>query len=845
MSTRDYTANVISATPVVPDGNFKDSKASGVWDINEALDLIKGGNWPNAANLNPAAFVDGLFQTHLYTGTGSSAQTITNNIDLTKGGLVWVKHRSLSASHILTDSERGVQYLRSDTNDAQINQSLITNFVSTGFTANGDSVNYANDNGEDYVSWTFRKQPKFFDIVTYTGNGSSSQTISHSLGSVPGMIIVKRYDGTSTEGWEVYHRGVSFNAGNRLFLNLTNAVAVGSGAFASAPTSTEFYVGPDSGTNASSGSYIAYLFAHNADSTDSVQTSLQGKTLSNLGSAFDGSYPITEINDGVAETNNANSIGYVSNADMDISVDYGSAVVANAYYIAPQGDQGGSVYNTPTAFTAYGSNDGSSWTSLASFSSISGFAAGSFKEFTFSNTTAYRYYRLEITASSASGVSISEWELGLKPDASEVGDFGEAGDSNIIKCGGYTGNGSTDGTEVNLGFEPQWLMIKATSVARDWHIFDAIRGTVVGGNDSLLQANLSDAESSGTEFVSFTPTGFKLNSTDNKVNGNNHTYIFMAIRRGGMQTPTSASDVFGVNYTYTYDVNGATGGSSAQLIGYIGEPADLNMQGYRSGSSFNATVYDRLRNNKYFITNSNPAEASVSGKFWDNMAGFREVASAQDTTMISWTWKRARGYFDMVAYSGTGSARTVSHNLGAVPEMIWVKRRDSGGSWGVWHKDLTSGYYLSINTSDAEGSNSNVFTTTDPTATQFSVGSQGFTNNSGGTFMAYLFATVTGVSKVGSYSGNGGSQTIDCGFSGGTGARFVLIKRTDQAADWKVYDTVRGIVAGNDPELALNSNAAEVTGYDYIDPHSSGFIIPVDNFNTNASGGSYIFYAIA
>ena len=84
---------------------------------------------------------------------------------------------------------------------------------------------------------------------------------------------------------------------------------------------------------------------------------------------------------------------------------------------------------------------------------------------------------------------------------------------------------------------------------------------------------------------------------------------------------------------------------------------------------------------------------------------------------------------------------------------------------------------------------------------------------------------------------------INCGFS--SGARFVLIKRTDQAADWKVYDTVRGIVAGNDPELALNSIAAQVTGYDYIDPDSSGFILPVDNFNTNASGASYIFYAIA
>ena len=53
MSTKDFTANVISATKVVPDGNFKDSKASGIWDINEALDLIKGGNWPNVANVNP------------------------------------------------------------------------------------------------------------------------------------------------------------------------------------------------------------------------------------------------------------------------------------------------------------------------------------------------------------------------------------------------------------------------------------------------------------------------------------------------------------------------------------------------------------------------------------------------------------------------------------------------------------------------------------------------------------------------------------------------------------------------------------------------------------------------
>ena len=107
MTTRDFTANVISASKVVPDGNFKDSKASGVWDINEALDLIKGGNWPNAANINPAAFVDALFQTHLYVGNGGT-QTITNNINLSgSGGLVWLKDRGSSVNYRLYDTERG------------------------------------------------------------------------------------------------------------------------------------------------------------------------------------------------------------------------------------------------------------------------------------------------------------------------------------------------------------------------------------------------------------------------------------------------------------------------------------------------------------------------------------------------------------------------------------------------------------------------------------------------------------------------------------------------------------------------------------------------------------------
>jgi hypothetical protein len=110
--------------------------------------------------------------------------------------------------------------------------------------------------------------------------------------------------------------------------------------------------------------------------------------------------------------------------------------------------------------------------------------------------------------------------------------------------------------------------------------------------------------------------------------------------------------------------------------------------------------------------------------------------------------------------------------------------------------------------------------------------------------IAYLFATVAGVSKVGSYTGTGADLNVDCGFS--AGARFILIKRTDSTGDWYVYDSVRGIVAGNDPYLLLNSTAGEVTGTDYIDPLSSGFTVTSSApAALNASGGTYIFLAIA
>ena len=834
MTLRDYTANVISASKVVPDGNFKDSKASGVWDINEALDLIKGGNWPNAANINPSAFVDGLFSTDLYTGNGSTQQ-ITNGLNLSgKGGLVWSKERSTNTyNNALVDNVSN-KFLMSDNTSAAADASTeISSFNTDGFTLHGTG-DYNNQNNKTYVSWTFRKQPRFFDIVTYTGNATAGRTISHNLGSVPGFIIVKRLNGS--DNWTCYHRGVDSTAPEDyiLYLNDTAARSDQDLWADTAPTSSVFSVGDNIKVNgSSSNTYVAYLFAHNADPTDSVQTSLQGKTLSNLGSAFDSSYPITEINDGVAETSNANSTGYVSNADMDISVDYGSAVIVNAYYIAPQGDQGGSVYNTPTAFTAYGSNDGSSWTSLASFSSISGFAAGSFKEFTFSNRTAYRYYRLEVTASSASGVSISEWEIGIGPNADELGNFGEAEDSSIIKCGSYTGNGSSTGPSINLGFEPQFVMIRNASSTQNWWVLDNMRGIVSGGTDIRLKWNATSSEDSTGDVISLTSTGFDVTTSSSSTNTNGDTYIYMAIRRGDMQAPSTPSDVFAIS---TF---GQAGDSKAPAYRST-FPVDMHFETTTAGASW--FISSRLTGNKYMKTDSNAVEVADSNLDHDYMNGVY-TSTGTVSGYYGWMWKRAPGYFDVVAYTGTGSARTISHNLGVAPEMMWVKRRTGGtADWQVYHSALGNAKELHLNKSDAEAS-STKFNSTDPTSSVFSVGTATSVNRSGDTYTAYLFATVAGISKVGSYTGNGTSQTIDCGFT--NGAKFVIVKQSSSTGSWFVFDTVRGINSGNDNLLQINATGGEYTGADYIDPDSSGFIAVGDNNNMNTNGQTFIFYAIA
>ena len=416
--------------------------------------------------------------------------------------------------------------------------------------------------------------------------------------------------------------------------------------------------------------------------------------------------------------------------------------------------------------------------------------------------------------------------------ASDAGGFGDDGSESVVKCGSYT---YSTGLEVNIGFEPQWILYKTVGIADNWTMLDTMRGWTVTG-DNWLRANSSNAEGSNFDFMNPTATGFKVN--DGSVG---EEYIYIAIRRP-MKTPESGTEVF----------LASTVASGVQIA--TGFNVDLWINGSKDGSAgvSSQLTMDRMRGAKYLRTTQTTAETSTNNPFTTGPSNtFTNIT--QGGAGVAWMFKRATGFMDVVCYSGTGSqGYQVNHNLGVIPELIIIKRRNNASAegWFVGTEfSATNFTQAKLNVTDT-AVNSLAYTSSSifraqPTTTNFTLGNyQDVNNSSSDTYIAYLFATLAGVSKVGSYTGTGSNVDVDCGFS--AGARFILIKRTDSTGDWYVWDSVRGIVAGNDPYLLLNSTAAQVTNTDYVDPLASGFTVTsTAPAALNASGGSYIFLAIA
>ena len=419
--------------------------------------------------------------------------------------------------------------------------------------------------------------------------------------------------------------------------------------------------------------------------------------------------------------------------------------------------------------------------------------------------------------------------------------FGDAGNESIIKCGSYTGTGSnTTANKITLGFEPQWLLIKnIDDNATDWMILDTMRGAnyTTGRH---LRANLNAIEYSNTDLrIDLHADGFSVYSNNTSINGvNGNDFIYIAIRRPH-KPPSAGTEVFKPELLASLTQTSTPGFA----------PDFVLQRPVRNTSDNSFFVASRLTGNgKYLATFNSSAEGSFASWEFDAPTGkFKQTLTTGSTSGgIQHFFKRAPGFFDVVAYSGSSSAQSIAHNLGSQPGFIIVKCISHVRDWRAYHQSSGATKYFVFNDDTWALAATTIWNDTEPTSTHFTVGTSTSTNGSGRDFIAYLFATRPGVSKVGSYTGTGNNINVDCGFS--AGARFVLIKRfdVDSFGDWYVWDSARGIVAGNDPYVLVNSAAAEVTNTDYIDPLNAGFTVTSSApAALNTSSGTYIFLAIA
>ena len=850
-------------------------------------------------------YVDDVFSTYLFKANGSTGQTINNGINLSgKGGLVWHKDRDATYNHVLWDTVRGDDVvLRSDTDAAN---ATVTNGIT--FNSNGYSVNSAqgNESTNDTSSWTFRKAPGFFDVVTYTGNGTAGRTVSHNLGSVPGFIAIKCT--SDADHWCCYHKsrgGTKFIA-----LDLNYAESTNSNGFNdTTPTSTEVTLGVSGRCNGNGKTYVMYLFAggeSTAATARSVEFGSGANDLLHVGSSSDlsfgtgdftiegwfreetesnmGLFQISSSSDGFTQSDFSNTIalghnsggwnpygnGQTSTPSSKLHLNYSEGQWIHFAYTRESGTNRifingdllkdwSSSYNYTHTYLAIGTQylvnnrlDGK----ISNFRIVKGTAVytSAFKPPTEPLTNITNTVLLCCNNSSVTGATVTPTTIttegggGLTAltdspfDDPAAFTFGDSGSESVISTGSYVGSGSA-GLEVNLGWEPQWLLIKRSNDSEDWMLFDSMRGLVTGGNDLLLRPNDNSADTTTIDWLDLTPTGFKLKSTYNHVNNNGDTYIYLAIRRsdgyvGKQYGAGEGTSVFAMD----------TGSGNSTIPAFdSGFPVDFALM-RQPATSESWYTGARLTGGKYLKTDSSSAQNNGIESNWvfDSNTGWIKSYSE---SYQSWMWKRGQG-FDCICFKGDGVAgRQIRHSLSKSPEMIWLKTRSvsTAQNWMVGHKGLNGGTnpwekYINLNTSGSENDYP-VWNDQAPTSTHFSLGTVlPQTNNNNETYIAMLFAS-TDVSAVGSYIGTGSSGlSVSTGFQ----PRFLIIKRADASStNWLVFDSVRGFSSGNDSVLYVNTSGAAVTNTNWGAFTSTGFTINETYAEINNNTGKYIYYAHA
>ncbi len=644
-----------------------------------------------------------------------------------------------------------------------------------------------------------------FETVTYTGNGST-QSIS-SLPFSPSFVWIKRIDASASHflTFEKIDTGKQWStnscAGRTFNTNMITSF-----------DSNGFTLGDNANVNTNGGSFVAWCFNING-----------GVGVSNT----DGS------NTTNVEVNNLSKISILTYSGTGSS----GTTVGHGLGVAPE-----------FLFTRDQNNANCWWIWHKDLAPISG---NNYLQFSSSSQAS--------DTSIWNGTVPDDEVITLGNNASVNGSgramvtFAMASVDGFSKVSSYTGNGSANGPVINTGFQPAFILVKGSTVASQWNIIDNKRDTTNPASHKLY-ANLSNAEATA-DSLNFLSNGFQIITTDGGYNANGATYIYIAIAGDSSAAPVLA-DSF-ANKLYT-----GTGVSGLAVTGLGFKPSMVWIK--NRGLVRDHNLADIIQGvSKEITPNTSEAQESRSVTSFDSDGFTLDNASgnynANGNNYVAWNWKsnpiptintdgtiqsivsanQAAG-ISIVKLTGTGSAATIGHGLSAVPEMIIVKHLNGVNDWWVYNKDLNGGtnpasYFLKLNTSDAEilnGSGS-VFQGTSPTSTVFYAGTA--ITDTGREMIAYCFHSVSGYSDIGSYTGNGSTQSITgLGFQ----PNFILIKGITSADNWFIFDSARG----DSVTVNANLSAAEYADTGVTSFDSDGFTLG-SNAGGNRSGDTYIYMA--
>jgi hypothetical protein len=274
---------------------------------------------------------------------------------------------------------------------------------------------------------------------------------------------------------------------------------------------------------------------------------------------------------------------------------------------------------------------------------------------------------------------------------------------------------------------------------------------------------------------------------------------------------------------------------SNDTSGQLGNSGDLITSWNSDGFEVNRNFLGGTTNNS-----TNGSGQTYVGWNWKaNGSGVSNTAGSITSTVSANTTSG----FSIVTYTGTSVSATVGHGLGVAPSMVIVKSRSTTDGWFVYNQNIGNTQYLRLNTNDAAAT-FNLWQSTSPTSTVFSIATDPTVNLSGATYVAYCFAPIAGYSAFGSYTGNGSADGafIYTGFR----PAYVIVKPSSNAGAWWINDNKRDPYNVNDHRLNANTSDAEATsGFVQQDFLSNGFKWRNADSAWNGSGVTYIYMAFA